>query len=47
MPAGFSREGLPLSLQLIGQPFQEAMVYRVAQAYESATRWTERHPPGI
>ncbi|RPI32748.1 MAG: amidase, partial [Hyphomicrobiaceae bacterium] len=47
MPAGFSREGLPLSLQLIGQPFQEAMVYRVAQAYGSATRWTERHPPGI
>ena len=47
MPAGFTREGLPLSLQLIGHPFQEAMVYRVAQAYESATRWTDRHPPGI
>jgi aspartyl-tRNA(Asn)/glutamyl-tRNA(Gln) amidotransferase subunit A len=47
MPAGFSRAGLPLSLQLIGHPFQEAMVYRVAEAYERATAWTERHPPGL
>src|SRR5262245_54698650 len=47
MPAGFTRDGLPLSLQLIGHPFQEAMVYRVAEAYERATTWTERHPPGL
>ena len=46
MPAGFSREGLPLSLQLIGHPFQEAMVYRVAQAYESATRVDRAAPAG-
>ena len=31
----------------IGHPFQEAMVYRIAQAYERATGWTERHPPGL
>jgi len=47
MPAGFTQDGLPLSLQLIGQPFQEAMVYRVAAAYERATAWSERHPPGL
>jgi aspartyl-tRNA(Asn)/glutamyl-tRNA(Gln) amidotransferase subunit A len=47
MPAGFTRDGLPLSLQLIGHPFQEATVYRVAAAYERATAWTERHPPGL
>lgn len=47
MPAGFSKDGLPLSLQLIGHPFQEAMVYRVAQAYEQATRWVDRHPPEV
>ena len=47
IPAGFSRDGLPLSLQLIGHPFGEAMVYRIAAAYERATDWTLRHPPGI
>jgi aspartyl-tRNA(Asn)/glutamyl-tRNA(Gln) amidotransferase subunit A len=47
IPAGFTADGLPLSLQLIGHPFQEAMVYRVAQAYERATGWTRRHPPGL
>jgi aspartyl-tRNA(Asn)/glutamyl-tRNA(Gln) amidotransferase subunit A len=47
MPAGFTGDGLPLSLQLIGHPFGETMVYRVAEAYERATAWTERHPPGL
>ena len=47
IPAGFTKNGLPLSLQLIGHPFQEAMIYRIAQAYERATGWTERHPPGL
>jgi aspartyl-tRNA(Asn)/glutamyl-tRNA(Gln) amidotransferase subunit A len=47
IPAGFTKEGLPLSLQIIGHPFQEAMVYRIAHAYERATGWTERHPPGL
>ena len=47
MPAGFTKDGLPLSLQLIGHPWQEAMVYRVAQAYEQATRWVDRHPPEV
>ena len=37
MPAGFTKDGLPLSLQLVGHPFQEAMVYRIAAAYERAT----------
>lgn len=47
IPAGFGSEGLPLSLQLIGHPFQEATVYRMARAYERATNWTDRHPPGL
>jgi aspartyl-tRNA(Asn)/glutamyl-tRNA(Gln) amidotransferase subunit A len=47
MPAGFTGDGLPLSLQLVGHPFGEAMVYRVAAAYEEATRWCDRHPPGL
>ena len=45
IPAGFTQDGLPLSLQLIGHPWQEAMLYRIAHAYERATGWTDRHPP--
>jgi aspartyl-tRNA(Asn)/glutamyl-tRNA(Gln) amidotransferase subunit A len=47
IPAGFSGDGLPLSLQLVGKPFDEATVYRVAQFYEDATGWTGRHPAGL
>ena len=47
MPAGFTADGLPLSIQLIGHPFDEAMIYRVAAAYEEATRWCDRRPPGV
>jgi hypothetical protein len=38
---------LPLLLQLIGRPFTEAMLHRVALYYEDATRWTKRHPAGM
>jgi aspartyl-tRNA(Asn)/glutamyl-tRNA(Gln) amidotransferase subunit A len=31
-------------MQIVGKPFAEALIYRVAHAYEQATRWTERHP---
>ncbi len=47
IPAGFSKSGLPLSLQLIGHPFAEPMLYRVTQFYEDATGWTKRHPPEL
>jgi amidase len=47
IPAGFSKDGLPLSLQLVGRPFTEPMLYRVAQFYEDATGWTKRHPAGL
>jgi aspartyl-tRNA(Asn)/glutamyl-tRNA(Gln) amidotransferase subunit A len=47
IPAGFSKDGLPLSLQLVGKPFTEPMLYRVAQFYEDATGWTKRHPAGL
>ena len=45
MPVGFTEDGLPLSMQIVGRAFDEATVYRVAQAYEDATPWTERRPP--
>jgi Asp-tRNA(Asn)/Glu-tRNA(Gln) amidotransferase A subunit family amidase len=31
-------------MQLLGRPFGEATVYRVAAAYEQAAKWSERHP---
>jgi aspartyl-tRNA(Asn)/glutamyl-tRNA(Gln) amidotransferase subunit A len=44
VPTGFSREGLPLGMQIAGRAFAEAMVYRVAWQYEEATGWTRRRP---
>lgn len=44
VPTGFAATGLPLSMQIIGKPFAEATVYRVARAYERATDWTSRRP---
>ena len=44
VPMGFSKAGLPLSLQIAAKPFDEAAVFRVAHAYELATPWHTRHP---
>ena len=45
LPNGFSSDGLPISLQLTGRPFDEATVLRVGHAYERATDWHTRRPP--
>ena len=44
VPAGYSLAGLPIGLQLIGKPFDEATLFRVAGAYEAATGWRARRP---
>lgn len=44
VPIGFSAAGLPLAMQLVGKPFSEALLYRVAHAYEQACGWDQRHP---
>jgi len=41
---GFSSNGLPLSMQVAGRPFDDATVLRVAHAYEKATSWRTRRP---
>jgi aspartyl-tRNA(Asn)/glutamyl-tRNA(Gln) amidotransferase subunit A len=44
IPCGFSKSGLPIGLQIIGQPFKEAEMLAVAQTYEQAHDWHTRHP---
>ncbi len=41
---GFTDDGLPLSMQIVGRPFADAMVMRVAKAYEDATPWRGDRP---
>ena len=42
---GFTGPGLPIGLQIIGKPFDEATVLRTAHAYEQATEWRTRRAP--
>jgi aspartyl-tRNA(Asn)/glutamyl-tRNA(Gln) amidotransferase subunit A len=42
VPAGLSKDGLPLGLQIIGKAFDEANVLRVGQAIESAAQFTAK-----
>ena len=41
---GFGTGDLPVAMQLIGKPFQEATVFRAAHAYERGTEWRKRRP---
>lgn len=44
IPCGFTPAGLPVGLQLVGRPWDEATLFRAAAAYESATDWHDRKP---
>jgi aspartyl-tRNA(Asn)/glutamyl-tRNA(Gln) amidotransferase subunit A len=44
VPMGFAPSGLPLGLQIMGRPFDEATVLRVGAAYEAATPWHTQRP---
>ena len=45
LPCGFTREGLPVSLQLIGRAWAEGTLLRIGYAYEQATAWYAQRPP--
>jgi aspartyl-tRNA(Asn)/glutamyl-tRNA(Gln) amidotransferase subunit A len=39
IPCGFSSAGLPIGMQLVGRPFDEPRVFKVADAYQQITNW--------
>jgi len=44
VPCGFTNSGLPIGMQLIGQPFQEANLLAIAHTYEQSHDWSTKHP---
>ncbi|BBK43800.1 amidase [Allostella vacuolata] len=44
LPIGFDAAGLPMAVQLVGRPFAEPLLLRVAHQYQQATGWHRRVP---
>jgi aspartyl-tRNA(Asn)/glutamyl-tRNA(Gln) amidotransferase subunit A len=44
VPCGFSKDGLPISLQIVGRGYDEARALRIGWAFENATEWHKRRP---
>jgi aspartyl-tRNA(Asn)/glutamyl-tRNA(Gln) amidotransferase subunit A len=44
VPCGFTREGLPIGLQIVSGPWQEARLLRAGHTFEQATEWHKRKP---
>jgi aspartyl-tRNA(Asn)/glutamyl-tRNA(Gln) amidotransferase subunit A len=44
LPCGFSRAGLPIGLQVLGKPFDEATLLAVGHAFQCATDFHRRRP---
>ena len=47
VPNGFTEAGLPISLQIVCRGYDEAMALRIGWAYQTATDWQDRVPPGM
>jgi aspartyl-tRNA(Asn)/glutamyl-tRNA(Gln) amidotransferase subunit A len=45
LPAGFTREGLPVGLQIVGRHLDDPLVLRASAAFEQAAPWKDRWPP--
>jgi len=44
LPGGFTEIGLPVGVQLLGKPFDEANVLQIGRAFQTATDWHRRVP---
>src|SRR5262245_59932942 len=47
VPGGFAAASLPIGLQIVGRPFDEATVLAVGDAYQRLTDWQDRRPPAL
>jgi aspartyl-tRNA(Asn)/glutamyl-tRNA(Gln) amidotransferase subunit A len=45
VPAGFTQDGLPIGLQIVGRRLDDALVLRASAAFETAAPWRDRWPP--
>ena len=45
VPCGFTKDGLPIGLQLVGRRFDDATVLRAAAGYERIAPWADKKPP--
>jgi aspartyl-tRNA(Asn)/glutamyl-tRNA(Gln) amidotransferase subunit A len=45
LPVGFSSDGMPIAMQLVGRPFSEELLCRLGYAYQSSTNWHLQRPP--
>ena len=45
MPCGNASDGMPVSLQIAGRPFDEAGILKVGHAFQQASDWHTRRPP--
>jgi len=47
VPVGFSRDGLPMGMQIIGRRHADFAVLQLAHAYEQTTHWVRDYPPPL
>ena len=45
VPAGFTRDGLPVGMQLVGRRFDEATLIAASAAFERTRPWYGSYPP--
>lgn len=44
LPCGFTQDGLPIGMQIIGKAFEEETIFRLAYTYEQNTDWHKKRP---
>jgi len=45
LPNGFTKDGLPIGLQIVGRPADESGIIAIAAGFEEARPWSNDHPP--